>query len=72
MEALEDVDRQNTITDILCPAKEASPSSKRTNRRTAQPGEVAPIWPLRLKQEGLNKSHNKLRDSYNLIDLWYR
>ena len=33
-------------TDICCPAKKPSTPVKRVTRRTAQPGEVAPIWPL--------------------------
>ena len=33
-------------TDILCPAKKTPTPIKRVPRRTAQPGEVAPIWPL--------------------------
>ena len=33
-------------TDICCPAKKPSTPAKRVTRRTAQPGEVAPIWPL--------------------------
>ena len=35
-----------TDTDICCPAKKPSTPVKRVTRRTAQPGEVAPIWPL--------------------------
>ena len=33
-------------TDTCCPAKKLPPPVKRVTRRTAQPGEVAPIWPL--------------------------
>ena len=33
-------------TDICCPAKKPSTPVKRVTRRTEQPGEVAPIWPL--------------------------
>ena len=33
-------------TDICYPAKKPSTPVKRVTRRTAQPGEVAPIWPL--------------------------
>ena len=33
-------------TDICCPAKKPLTPVKRVTRRTAQPGEVAPIWPL--------------------------
>ena len=33
-------------TDICCPAKKPSTLVKRVTRRTAQPGEVAPMWPL--------------------------
>ena len=33
-------------TDICCPAKKPSTPVRRVTRRTAQPGEVAPIWPL--------------------------
>ena len=33
-------------TDICCPAKKPSTPVMRVRRRTAQPGEVAPIWPL--------------------------
>ena len=33
-------------TDICRPAKKPSAPEKRVTRRTAQPGEVAPIWPL--------------------------
>ena len=33
-------------TDICCPAKKTPTPVKRVTRRTAQPGEVAPIWPL--------------------------
>ena len=33
-------------TDICCPAKKPPTPVKRVTRRTAQPGEVAPIWPL--------------------------
>ena len=32
--------------DIFCPAKKPPTPVKRVTRRTAQPGEVAPIWPL--------------------------
>ena len=35
-----------TDTDICCPAKKPSTPVKRVTRRTAQLGEVAPIWPL--------------------------
>ena len=35
-----------TNRDILCPVKKAPTPVKRVTRRTAQPGEVAPIWPL--------------------------
>ena len=35
-----------TDTDICCPAKKPTTPVKRVTRRTAQPGEVAPIWPL--------------------------
>ena len=33
-------------TDICCPAKKPPTSVNRVTRRTAQPREVAPIWPL--------------------------
>ena len=33
-------------TDIFCPAKKPPTLVKRVTIRTAQPGEVAPIWPL--------------------------
>ena len=33
-------------TDICCPAKKPTTPVKSVTRRTAQPGEVAPIWPL--------------------------
>ena len=33
-------------TDICCPTKKPSTPVKRVTRRTAQPGEVAPTWPL--------------------------
>ena len=33
-------------TDIFCPAKKPPTPVKRVTRRTAQPGEMAPIWPL--------------------------
>ena len=33
-------------TDIFCPAKKPPTPVKRVTRRIAQPGEVAPIWPL--------------------------
>ena len=33
-------------TDICCPTKKPPTPVKRVTRRTAQPGEVAPIWPL--------------------------
>ena len=33
-------------TDICCPVKKPPTPVKRVTRRTAQPGEVAPIWPL--------------------------
>ena len=33
-------------TDICCPAKKPPTPVKRVTRRTAQPGKVAPIWPL--------------------------
>ena len=33
-------------TDIFCPVKKPPNPVKRVTRRTAQPGEVAPIWPL--------------------------
>ena len=33
-------------TAICCPAKKPSTPVKRVTRRTAQAGEVAPIWPL--------------------------
>ena len=33
-------------TDILCPAKKTPTQVKRVTRRTAQPGEIVPIWPL--------------------------
>ena len=33
-------------TDVCCPAKKPLTPVKRVTRRTVQPGEVAPIWPL--------------------------
>ena len=33
-------------TDIFCPTKKPPTLVKRVTRRTPQPGEVAPIWPL--------------------------
>ena len=45
-EDLKDLDRLNTIADILCPAKKVPSPVKRITRRTAKPREVAPIWPL--------------------------
>ena len=33
-------------TDICCPVKKPLTPVKRVTRRTAQPGEIAPIWPL--------------------------
>ena len=33
-------------TDILGPAKKTPTLVRRVTRRTAQPGELAPIWPL--------------------------
>ena len=32
--------------DICCPVKKPPTPAKTVRRRTAQPGEVAPIWPL--------------------------
>ena len=46
IEALKDIGRLNTIDDILCPAKKAPSAVKRGTRKTVQPGEVTPIWPL--------------------------
>ena len=46
LDNLKDLDRLNTIADILCPAKKAPSLVKRVTRRTAQPGEVAQKWPL--------------------------
>ena len=44
IEDLKDLDRFNAIGDILCPAKKAPSPVKRVTRRTAKPGDVAPIW----------------------------
>ena len=46
IEAFKDLDRLNTIVDILCPLRKVPPPVKRVTRRTAQPGDVAAIWPL--------------------------
>ena len=46
LEALKELDRLNTTVDILCPTKKAPSPVKRVTERTAQPGEVAPIWLL--------------------------
>ena len=46
IEPLKDLDRLNTIVDILCPAKKAPYPVKRVTRRTTQPRNVAPICPL--------------------------
>ena len=34
------------MNEICCPVKKPPTPVKRVTRRTAQPGEVAPIWPL--------------------------
>ena len=47
MEALKDIHILNTVIDILCQAKKASPLIERDTRKTTQPRAVAPIWPLR-------------------------
>ena len=53
IEALKDLDRLNPIADILCPAKKTPSCVKKVTRRIAQPGEVAPIWPLTGEKENL-------------------
>ena len=58
-------------TDICCPAKKPSTPVKRVTRRTAQPGEVAPMWPL--TGDTSKPEHypsNQLRDKYSLTKLW--
>ena len=63
-------------TDICCPVKKVPTLVERVTIRKAQPGEVAPIWPLTCEPEGqniyLNNSNtsNQLRDKYNLTNLW--
>ena len=47
IETLKDLDRLQVIFDILYPAKKALSTVKTVTRRTAQPGDVAPIWQLR-------------------------
>ena len=49
IEALKDLDRLNTVADILCQAMKALSQIKRVTKEMDQPGEVAPIWPLRGK-----------------------
>ena len=44
-ETIKDLVKLTTIVGILCPAKKAPSPDKRVTR-TAQPGEVAPIWSL--------------------------
>ena len=46
IEMLKDLDRLNTIVDILCPTKKGPSPVKRATGRTVQPRGVAPISPL--------------------------
>ena len=41
----------NAFIDILCPVKKG-PSTVKSVTRTAQPGEIASIWPLRGETRG--------------------
>ena len=65
----------NTV--ICCQAKKPLTPVKRVTRRTVQPREVAPMWPLQVKQEGQNmylnnnnNTNNQYKDKYNLKNLW--
>ena len=62
-------------TDICCLVKKPPTPVKRVTRRTAQPGEVAPLWPLtgetrRPEHVPQHNNSNQLRDKYNLTNLW--
>ena len=47
IEALKDLDRLNTMVDILCPAKKApSPVRKVHKKDSSTKGELGPIWPM--------------------------